>query len=215
MQENERLLAQDDKDGVHQLEQLRDRKDDAPEACGVVGIGCFRGLADRVPKGKASTRGQEVEELGAHAHGARNADNRQGKVPEAERGLEVKGLAVTHHFRAIVAKGEIERRGQEGDPGVLIEEEKGGGGVKMLFVGRVKRRQGRDELPNGVEGHAPGRGEGRRECGGVEGGKRGEKLVRSSRRHAVVYCWGLHGMCLADVCAVICGGRRKVGRDVW
>lgn len=111
MQENERLLPQDHKDGVHQFEQLRDRKDEAPEARGVIGIGRFRGLADRVPKGKAAPRGQEVEKVGAHADGPDDADERQAEVPEAECGLEVEGLARTHHFRAVVAKGEIERRG--------------------------------------------------------------------------------------------------------
>ena len=192
MQKNERLLPQDHKDGIHQFKQLRDRKDDAPEARGIVGVGRFRGLANRVPKGEATPWGQEIEEMGAHTDSPRDTDERKGEVPEAERGLEVEGLAVTHHFRAVVAKGEIERRGQDGDPDMVIKEEEGGGGVEMFLIGRVKRRQGRDKLPNGVEGHVPGRREGRRQGGGVERGQRGEELVWSSGWHILIRFWHLY-----------------------
>jgi hypothetical protein len=130
--------------------------------------------------------------VGAHTDSPRDTDERKGEVPEAERGLEVEGLAVTHHFRAVVAKGEIERRGQDGDPDMVIKEEEGGGGVEMFLIGRVKRRQGRDKLPNGVEGHVPGRREGRRQGGGVERGQRGEELVWSSGWHILIRFWHLY-----------------------
>ena len=93
----------------------------------------------------------------------------------------MKSLAVTHCFRAIVAEGEVKGSGQKRDPSVVVEEKKGGCGVKMLLIGCVEGRQGRDKLPDGVKGHSLGRHEGRGQGGGVEGGKRGEELVLSSR----------------------------------
>lgn len=53
---------------------------------------------------------------------------------------------------------------------MVIKEKERGGGVEMFLIGRVERRKGRDELPKGVKGHAPGRREGRGQGGGVEGG---------------------------------------------
>ena len=130
VQEDQRLLAQDDEDGVTELEELGDVEEEDParraqrEAIRI---------ANHLHEGSGH---QIVHKFGEGVVESSHREDGQSNVPQDQGDAKTEGLAVLHQVLNTENNGKIQHHGGSQDGGVSLVE---AGGVRDPFEGSIER----------------------------------------------------------------------------